>query len=749
MNLRLLFLTYFILETFFLIAQPQQRFAQQFNGNSVLLLADSSLLDAGSSFSLEAWVKPSALAPYAVIAGKSFAPRSNDPFQNFIIGLDGTGTKPEFVQTTGQSGSYRNATAVDPLPLNEWTHLVGVLESGQLKLYVNGALKAQSQSAGLPLSQTGISFGIGSGLDASKNTVCCGFKGQLMQLAFWSKSLSSAQVAERILSKPLQGTDGLSAFWDLNDSTGQILMDKSGNTLHLQRGNKEGPDAFEPIAVKIVPEEPYFELLQFSLPAHPFNPEDLIAIDFNNDSLTDLISTWLAWPPTYPASYSRVQAYKNKGNLQFEKVSVITGSDSTVHPRDFTVADYNGDGLQDLFIADHGTDVNPFPGAQNKLYLQTVNGTLNESGLTNLPALSDFSHHSAAGDIDRDGDMDIYVCNIFGQNNIGPYFLINNGAGVFTKSTNRVPANIANMNRRYISSRLLDMDKDGDCDLILGGHDGTSNAYDLILENDGNGFFSEGKFILPARAGAANWGSVCQVVADFTNDSYPDILFSPMNYQTCSLQLLVNNRNNYFGDSTKYFSQSWESTYTWFKWIEAGDFNQDGWLDFVIATHGKVPRLFINRGNARFEDASVILPPVDQIVSTRVRDFDRDGKPDIAFLQSSGFITILKNKRPYTVQIDSSHVITTGLINMFDTEKSEVYFYPNPAKDFLEIQFSKLGETAKVQVLNLQAQLIDEWEVSTEPKFRIELNKIPGGVYLLKILGKDSTNATIFKLIIE
>lgn len=732
-----------------LVAQPAQRYAQQFNGDAVLLIQDSSKFDPGAGFSLEAWVKLSSSSPYAVIAGKSFNQRPSDPFQHFTLGMDGSGTKPEFVQTTGLSGSYKTVSSPIALVLNEWTHLTGVLENGQLKLYVNGVLKGQTSSPGLPKQGTGMSFGIGSGLSPARSLECCGWKGLIMQVAFWNTALSSSQVQTRLQGKPTSGEPGLAAFWDLNDSTGQVLIDRSGNNNNLIRGIKATTDANDPVAVKIASEPPYFELNQIQLPAQNFSPEDLIAMDFNNDNLPDLMATWLAYPPTYPATYQKIQPFINRGGMQFDYTSSILGSDSTVHPRDFTVADFNGDGKSDLFIADHGTDVNPFPGEQNKLYLQTNSGMLQEVGATSLPSVRDFSHHSAAGDIDQDGDMDIYVCNIYGQGSVGPYFLINNGKGEFTRANNRIPASLTNLNKKYISSRLVDMDKDGDCDLVLGGHDGTNNPYDLILANDGNGNFTEGKFSLPVRAGATSWGSVCQLVSDFTNDGFPDIIFSPMNYQTCSLQVLINKRNSSFGDSTKYFSQSWASSNTWIKWMESGDFNQDGWMDFVVATHGKVPKLYLNRGNARFEDVSAILPPVDHIVSTRVRDFNGDGKVDIAFLQSSGKIALLKNLRPYLVEIDSSNLISTALDNDLPHSNNKLSIYPNPAKDLVHIDAGAYQGTLKIDLVASDGCHVQSFQLDTRHENTIEWKGLGPGLYLLLCKDEYGNSITTKHVIIE
>ena len=42
-----------------------------------------------------------------------------------------------------------------------------------------------------------------------------------------------------------------------------------------------------------------------------------------------------------------------------------------IHEREAVIADFNGDGIDDFFIADHGLDTQPFPGAQNMLVMSS------------------------------------------------------------------------------------------------------------------------------------------------------------------------------------------------------------------------------------------------------------------------------------------------------------------------------------------------------------------------------------------
>ena len=72
-----------------------------------------------------------------------------------------------------------------------------------------------------------------------------------------------------------------------------------------------------------------------------------------------------------------------------------------IHPRKAIVADFNGDGRPDIFVACHGYDATPFPGEANKVVLSQPNGTYVTS---NASADVGFHHGAAAADLNGDGN---------------------------------------------------------------------------------------------------------------------------------------------------------------------------------------------------------------------------------------------------------------------------------------------------------------------------------------------------------
>ncbi|MCC2547120.1 FG-GAP-like repeat-containing protein [Hymenobacter sp. BT175] len=715
-------------------SQPTQRYCQSFDGNQVLTAAGTGTLNLGTAFTMEAWVYLRASSPYAVVLGKTYNPRANDPFQNYVLALDATGLKAELVQTTGAPGSYASATSPTNLPLNTWVHLAGTLGAGQLRLYVNGVQVATRVSPGAPMASPGVPFAVGSGATPGRQTTCCGLNGAIRQARVWSMAQPAASLQAN-MNLQLSGTEaGLLANWPMNESTGQVISDLTPNSHHLTRGSGTAVEAADPQPILTTNLGVFFTYSQLTLPSGAGSAEELSVIDYNADGRKDLVAARLVWPPTLPASPAPLQALRNNGNLSFTSDAPFVGTSTMVHPRDFAVADFNGDNRADLFIADHGTDVMPFPGGQNRLYLQNSGGQLVEAA-SNIPAIDDFSHHVAVADVDNDGDQDLYVCNIYNQQRVGPRLLLNNGAGQFTVNTSRLPARIASMTDVYMASRFADIDRDNDQDLVLGALDGSGLPNDLILLNDGAGNFVPGP-ALPNRYGGPTWGTVAISVFDVNNDQWPDLLLSTLNqYQTCQLQLLVNNRNGTFTDYTARIPQSWPTTNAWIKWIETADFNNDGWTDFVASTQGGQPKLFLNTGNNYFTNASAILNVGGSAASYRAQDFDNDGRADLAVLDFNGTLTIAKNLRSYAVRIDSTGVITST--TPVRPAADLVSVYPNPAAQHATIQLADVPASGRYAVLDAVGRTVHQGEIGRRRTVEVPLAGIRPGIYTVRIWFDD------------
>lgn len=164
--------------------------------------------------------------------------------------------------------------------------------------------------------------------------------------------------------------------------------------------------------------EPHFILRVNDTGPYEYEPL-LTSADLNGDGLEDVVITKMTFRTTETYELD-ILLNDGSGSLVLATSNVFSGTVPAVqHPTEVIVADLNGDDRSDIFVADHGYDVAPHPGYQNQLVLTAPNGRLVDA-TNHLPQQNDFTHSACAADIDGDDDIDLYVGNIWGQNDINP-----------------------------------------------------------------------------------------------------------------------------------------------------------------------------------------------------------------------------------------------------------------------------------------------------------------------------------------
>ena len=205
-------------------------------------------------------------------------------------------------------------------------------------------------------------------------------------------------------------------------------------------------------------------------------------------------SVFFAEPPSSLGSTTKSEFVISKldtaGNLS--RVQSFAGCQ---HPRKAVTADFNHDGLPDIFVACHGADVAPYPGAVSKL-LMSGSGGLQIKDFSAQAA--SFTHGAAAADIDGDGWADLALVN--GTNKIS--FFQNRGGNSWTPMTVTVD-NLQDVSTIY-SIEIVDVDGDGWLDILVGGHDSAKILFGNSAHEFGQRFLQ-----IPTVSGRA-------VVLDFT-----------------------------------------------------------------------------------------------------------------------------------------------------------------------------------------------------------------------------------------
>ncbi|MGB0879173.1 MAG: VCBS repeat-containing protein [Polaribacter sp.] len=274
-----------------------------------------------------------------------------------------------------------------------------------------------------------------------------------------------------------------------------------------------------------------------------------------------------------PIITSKSFQYTHKENtyLDYEKERLMPEKLSTEGPS-VVQADFNADGLQDLFIG----------GARDQapvLYLQTKNG---KYILKDTPIfVKDKVYEDVdaiAFDIDNDNDLDIYALsggNDFQEGNpmLEDRVYINDGIGNFTKLDARLLAT----NGGSVSS--FDFNNDGLDDLFIGNRS-IPNAYGLtpfsfILENTGKNNF---KIVDKRRFGMitdSKW-------IDLENDGFIELVLVG---DWMPIRVFSYTKEGKFVNKTKELGL--EKTHGMWNVVKIADINKDGLLDIIAGNTGE------------------------------------------------------------------------------------------------------------------------------------------------------------------
>jgi hypothetical protein len=241
----------------------------------------------------------------------------------------------------------------------------------------------------------------------------------------------------------------------------------------------------------------------------------------------------------------------------------------------------------------------------------------------------------AAGDLDRDGDIDLVVS---GRNVDGFAAILWNDGGTFPTSTT------LEIGTQTDWVEIGDVDGDGADDLVFAVR--AFRGRIAVLRGRGDGTFQEPEEIPLGREPR------CVLLRDLDGDGDLDLV--GMNHQEPVVQILLNNGVGAFTAMPDIIIGGASVGIPFPQAMDAVDLDGDGDLDLVAVCTGS-SRLAVlrNRGDATFETPQAWRPSrvageVGGMSSVAIADMDGDGDPDpivpLILLQSSSHVGVYTNR---------------------------------------------------------------------------------------------------------
>lgn len=309
----------------------------------------------------------------------------------------------------------------------------------------------------------------------------------------------------------------------------------------------------------------------------------VVAGDIDNDGFPDL---YLSGVGGLFGISSQNSLYHNNGDGTFSNISSTSNTPGSESDSAVLMADYNNDGLVDIFVAGYGhfnTPEIPFSIGKNSLYIN--NGDLTFSDISSTAGIDKLYGARAAISFDHnnDGWMDILVSNSNdGVGTLLPFQLyLNNKDGTFTDIASQVGLDIGGF---WMGFALGDYDNDGDLD-IFAANGGGFLPHALLQRNE-NGSYSN---VTPPELALTEFVWGCSF-ADWDNDGFVDLFYTGSWAQFGVIgsnlgnpgHLFFNNRQGGFNENFTSLGINLESLQT--SGVARADYNNDGFMDLVVAT---------------------------------------------------------------------------------------------------------------------------------------------------------------------
>ena len=366
-----------------------------------------------------------------------------------------------------------------------------------------------------------------------------------------------------------------------------------------------------------------------------------------------------------------MRLYRNNRNGTFTDVTRRAGLDVEMYGMGVAVGDYNNDGFPDLFISCVG---------QSRLFRNTGKGTfVDVTERSGLGGRTGFSSSALWFDYDRDGLLDLFVCNyvkwsedldVFctmdgkqksyctpeAYRGASCWLFHNKGDGTFEDVT--ASSGIFDSSSKSLGVAMFDYDLDGWPDLFVANDTEPNKLY----KNLGNGKFQDAAL----RAGVAfsedgkARGGMGVDTADYDNSGFPSLVVT--NFDSEMLGFYRASKGGMYVDQAPRSEIGRRSRRSLGFGCFFFDVDLDGLLDLLVVNghiedtvstvrrdvgYAQPPHLFLNRGAEGFRDVAAEVgggfanPKVGR--GAAFADFDRDGDLDVLITTNHGPAYLYRN----------------------------------------------------------------------------------------------------------